>query len=347
MKRKFTLFALIVFSIMIIAIMTTVFVACGEIEPMMITITFDSNGGSEVASITIEVGAPITLPANPTKSGYIFSGWYIDSALIEGFDEDAAQVIENITLYAKWNIDQNACEHNYSDWAIVQEPTCIVEGLKAKVCTICGLVQEEAITALGHDFAKEWTVDQEPTCIEDGGKSHHCSRCEEVADVTVIDALGHKYIDHEAQGQTSSSAGFAAYQTCANCDWSTHREYSVGLVYTLSDDNTYYIVSDVGACDDANITIPHEVDAIPVKEIGKEAFFECSFLVNITIPDGVTSIGDNAFWGCSSMTSITIPDSVTSIGNGIFSYCSSLTSITIPNGAGIPNLHPFEDNGVL
>ena len=53
-------------------------------------------------------------------------------------------------------------------------------------------------------------------------------------------------------------------------------------------------------------------------------------IIEITIPNGVTSIGDYAFYGCSSLTSITIPNSVTSIGNGAFLACS-LTSVTIPN----------------
>ena len=54
-------------------------------------------------------------------------------------------------------------------------------------------------------------------------------------------------------------------------------------------------------------------------------------IVNLVIPDGVTSVGNDAFSGCSGLTSVTIPDSVTSIGTWAFSGCSGLTSITIPD----------------
>ena len=76
-----------------------------------------------------------------------------------------------------------------------------------------------------------------------------------------------------------------------------------------------------------SIVIPDSVTSI-----GYGAFYYCEGLTSIAIPDSVTSIGDGAFRECSSLTSITIPDSVTSIGSYAFYGCSSLTSVTIPEG---------------
>ena len=67
--------------------------------------------------------------------------------------------------------------------------------------------------------------------------------------------------------------------------------------------------------------------------IGEGAFFSCSNLSSITIPEGVTSIGEGAFFSCSNLSSITIPEGVTSIGEGAFECCSNMSSIIIPEGA--------------
>ena len=75
-----------------------------------------------------------------------------------------------------------------------------------------------------------------------------------------------------------------------------------------------------------SITIPNSVTSIE-----SYAFSDCSRLTSVTIGNSVTSIGSYAFAGCSGLTSVTIPDSVTSIGHGAFLGCSGLTYVTIPN----------------
>jgi len=58
-----------------------------------------------------------------------------------------------------------------------------------------------------------------------------------------------------------------------------------------------------------------------ITTIGSRAFYTCSALISVTIPNSVTEIGDRAFEGCSALTSVTIPNSVTTIGEGAFVDC--------------------------
>ena len=67
-----------------------------------------------------------------------------------------------------------------------------------------------------------------------------------------------------------------------------------------------------------------------VTSIGESAFYRCSSLTGITIPNGVTTIGEGAFYRCQSLTSITIPNSVTSIKGSAFERCETLRSIELP-----------------
>ena len=69
-----------------------------------------------------------------------------------------------------------------------------------------------------------------------------------------------------------------------------------------------------------------------VNIIGKNAFRACSGLLSIGIPVGITIIDNYAFSGCTGLTEVVIPDSVTSLGNSAFRDCSGLTSVTIGNG---------------
>ena len=80
------------------------------------------------------------------------------------------------------------------------------------------------------------------------------------------------------------------------------------------------------------VTIPASYNGLPVTDIAERAFYNCSSLTAIMIPEGVTSIGSSAFYGCSGLTAVTIPEGVTSIESFTFYNCSSLTAITIPEG---------------
>ena len=68
-----------------------------------------------------------------------------------------------------------------------------------------------------------------------------------------------------------------------------------------------------------------------LKKIGKWAFYRCTALISIIIPDSVTLIDEHAFQHCTDLTSVDIPDSVTSIDYSAFCGCTSLSSITIPD----------------
>lgn len=67
-----------------------------------------------------------------------------------------------------------------------------------------------------------------------------------------------------------------------------------------------------------------------VKTINGSAFYECSGLTSIIIPNSVTTIGGSAFQGCG-LTSVTIPNSVISIGKEAFEGCKFLKSVSIPS----------------
>ena len=93
----------------------------------------------------------------------------------------------------------------------------------------------------------------------------------------------------------------------------------------------------------ADLTIPFEIDGYTVTEIGFSAFYWCTSLISVTIPDSVTSIDGYAFYNCTSLTSVTIPNSVTSIDYRSFSSCTSLTSINIPGSVTSIDNGAFDD----
>ena len=98
------------------------------------------------------------------------------------------------------------------------------------------------------------------------------------------------------------------------------------LEFTSNGNGTCY-VSGIGTCAESKIEIPDAYDGERVTGIGKLAFYNCTNLTDVVIPDSVTEIGASAFQGCGNLKDIEIPDSVKSIGGYAFLDCISLKSI--------------------
>ncbi len=159
--------------------------------------------------------------------------------------------------------------------------------------------------------------------------------------------------------ETAKAGDIFELQVCGkdargnSCSWSNIETGDVGYVSGSTNyisimetpTKTYgdlrYVVTDTGEveifgwdADDAingHVEIPEEIDGKPVTSIGAYAFYNCTDLTEITIPDSVTNIGQYAFYGCINLTEITVPDSVENIEDCTFYGCTSLLKVTMPD----------------
>ena len=105
---------------------------------------------------------------------------------------------------------------------------------------------------------------------------------------------------------------------------------------------------------DTEVVVPAEYMGKSVTIINSRAFYDCSFITKITLPDTIKEIGssafgyctslqtieipactrilDSVFIGCTSLEEVTLPDGLISIGNNLFTNCNSLNKVTILSG---------------
>lgn len=130
-----------------------------------------------------------------------------------------------------------------------------------------------------------------------------------------------------------------------------------GIVYTVSGSKAYVGYSSgntfmacIGQETVGEVTIPREIEYAGVKYtvtgLCMGAFYKCTEISKVNLPETIESIGERAFENCSSLISVNIPNSVKSIGKQAFSECSLLETISIPEGVTIIQSRTFSRSGI-
>ena len=158
----------ITFCLFIYSFLSFFFISCENptsveptLETVYYTVTFNSDGGSEVTSQTIEKGKTASKPNNPTKEGYIFSDWYNGSSIFNF----STPINSDIILTAKWiknstNEPIYTVTFNMNDGS--QNPTVRSQIIQENRNTSLKTVSELSFSRLGYVFT-EWNTKQDGT----------------------------------------------------------------------------------------------------------------------------------------------------------------------------------------
>ena len=155
-----------------------------------------------------------------TEGGHNYGEWHQTKAptcVEPGEERRNCEACEHFETRA---ID--ALGHQYGEWHQTKAPTCVKPGEERRDCQSCDHFETRAIDALGHQYG-EWYQTKAPTCIETGEERRDCGVCDHF-ETRVVSALGHDKVQHEARVETCMEVGWAAYETCSRCDYTTYAE---------------------------------------------------------------------------------------------------------------------------
>ncbi len=202
----------------------------------------------------------------------------------------------------------NKCKHNeIIDTAVA--PTCTEAGLtEGKHCSLCGevLIKQETVVALGHTESVDAAV--KSTCTDDGlTEGKHCSICDKILVAQETIPAAHSYSKIVTQ-PTKTDKGYTTH-TCTVCgdnyiDSYTSAIGSSGLAFKVNLSGRTCTITGIGTCTDTEVYIPEKIENYEVTVIAERAFYNCTALTEIFIPETVTEIGNQVFTGCSNLSTV-------------------------------------------
>lgn len=309
--------------------------------PTIYNVKYNLGGGENhkdnPATYTIE-STTITL-AEPTRTGYTFEGWSVDSAFNGEVFEIAAGSHENIEVWAKWipivydiTYNLNGGENhddNPATYTIESETIIFADPKRAGYDFIGWYADEEFNTEIKEiisgsygsvDVYAKWealftVVDNSITGFTDYGKAN-------VIDLNIPTSI---------DGVAITSIAAYAFENCTNLTSVTIPDSVTNIGYdaflNCSALNGVYITDIAQWCE---LTFVNS-SANPLKEASK-LYLNGVFVEKLIVPDNVTSISPYVFEKCTTITSVVIGKNVTSIGSYAFRDCQNIVSVTIPDG---------------
>lgn len=280
-----------------------------------VTVTFDAAGGElDRNTLTVNKGEYTELP-EPTRSGYIFDGWYYGTGVNAGRFTDTTPIYGDITLTASWTGDFTeglAYALNEDGQSYSCTGMGVYEGNTVKIAPDYNGLPVTAVAA--NAFAEEQSI--EKVVIFDNVErveSKAFSLCQNLKELQFGSSV--KYF-----GTGSFVSDIKINYMGSIADWCKIDFDEVYLFYPYG---TLYLNNEPVI----DLVIPEGVT-----EIKREAFAYCSSLKSVSIPSSVTSIGEAAFGGLMFVKELVIPDSVISIGEYAFADCYSLAKVTLGSG---------------
>lgn len=275
-------------------------------EPVYYTVTFDSDGGSDVPAQTVESGKTAVEPRSPTKQGHNFVAWYNGNTEFNF----KTPVTSDLTLKAKWTPtdspdDGEGRGDNDSD-------------------TGEGSEQDDTIgsgNTTNPDNKDDGDIDDTPATCEVSASQLGTLTSADLAK----DEFGDTYTIRLVGAWTEEELRLLRLKLK---DIPDSKHITLDMTHTTGITKLYDAATPEESTFYECIALTAVLLPNTLKTISEFAFGGTS-LVNIVIPDSVETIDDAAFLWCSSLENVMIGNGVKSIGLNPFAVCASLKSITV------------------
>ena len=182
------------------------------------TIYFDSCGGNECEPRNVINMEHYGVLPNPSRSGYIFDGWYTEKEDGEKVEEDDIIMLTNDqTLYAHWT---KKCEHMNVEVKNSNKPSCIEKGYTGDIyCKDCGIKLSAGTTIAKTDHIWDaGKITKVATCTESGTKTYTCTNCNTTKTEEIPATGNHQNTElRNVKEATCAQEGYTGDTYCKDC----------------------------------------------------------------------------------------------------------------------------------